>query len=302
MDENVVFNQYALEKILSMLGKLSDGIDLLTLMGDENQSNIMKKLTSMDSKIDEIRGMLSQLVNDFSELKKENRDIEQKIYLMNSKLSKLEQRVPSDEFEAYSSMAQRQYDNWDALEPLTKRFIPLAEYLYSQLQKLEDPDYSPVIIELCRAIENEFLLKIFRKYTLDLIDRYNDSDSLSDFLSDDRSSRELSQKTGVFAKAITRASRTLSPEYTLGQMNTILSLCGDSSIVSRSPLLQDFIEYLRNNMEAAELLDSDYISKINAIVNNYRNPSAHPEYMPREKAEECKDIMPERIDYLMDCV
>ena len=302
MDENVVFNQYALEKILSMLGKLSDGIDLLTLMGDENQSNIMKKLTSMDSKIDEIRGMLSQLVNDFSELKKENRDIEQKIYLMNSKLSKLEQRVPSDEFEAYSSMAQRQYDNWDALEPLTKRFIPLAEYLYSQLQKLEDPDYSPVIIELCRAIENEFLLKIFRKYTLDLIDRYNDSDSLSDFLSDDRSSRELSQKTGVFAKAITRASRTLSPEYTLGQMNTILSLCGDSSIVSRSPLLQDFIEYLTNNMEAAELLDSDYISKINAIVNNYRNPSAHPEYMPREKAEECKDIMPERIDYLMDCV
>jgi len=302
MDENVVFNQYALEKILSMLGKLSDGIDLLTLMGDENQSNIMKKLTSMDSKIDEIRGMLSQLVNDFSELKKENRDIEQKIYLMNSKLTKLEQRVPSDEFEAYSSMAQRQYDNWDALEPLTKRFIPLAEYLYSQLQKLEDPDYSPVIIELCRAIENEFLLKIFRKYTLDLIDRYNDRDSLSDFLSDDRSSRELSQKTGVFAKAITRASRTLSPEYTLGQMNTILSLCGDSSIVSRSPLLQDFIEYLRNNMEAAELLDSDYISKINAIVNNYRNPSAHPEYMPREKAEECKDIMPERIDYLMDCV
>lgn len=302
MDENVVFNQYALEKILSMLGKLSDGVDLLTLMGDENQSNIMKKLTSMDSKIDEIRGMLSQLVNDFSELKKENRDIEQKIYLMNSKLTKLEQRVPSDEFEAYSSMAQRQYDNWDALEPLTKRFIPLAEYLYSQLQKLEDPDYSPVIIELCRAIENEFLLKIFRKYTLDLIDRYNDRDSLSDFLSDDRSSRELSQKTGVFAKAITRAFRTLSPEYTLGQMNTILSLCGDSSIVSRSPLLQDFIEYLRNNMEAAELLDSDYISKINAIVNNYRNPSAHPEYMPREKAEECKDIMPERIDYLMDCV
>lgn len=302
MDENDVFNQYALEKILSMLGKLSDGIDLLTLMGDENQSNIMKKLTSMDSKIDEIRGMLSQVVNDFSELKKENRDIEQKIYLMNSKLTKLEQRVPSDEFEAYSSMAQRQYDNWDALEPLTKRFIPLAEYLYSQLQKLEDPDYSPVIIELCRAIENEFLLKIFRKYTLDLIDRYNDRDSLSDFLSDDRSSRELSQKTGVFAKAITRASRTLSPEYTLGQMNTILSLCGDSSIVSRSPLLQDFIEYLRNNMEAAELLDSDYISKINAIVNNYRNPSAHPEYMPREKAEECKDIMPERIDYLMDCV
>lgn len=85
-------------------------------------------------------------------------------------------------------------------------------------------------------------------------------------------------------------------------MNTILSLARDASLVSQSPLMQDFVEYLSDNTESRRLLASEYIDKVNAIVNNYRNPSAHPEHMPREKAEKCKDIMPDRLDYLMECV
>lgn len=54
---------------------------------------------------------------------------------------------------------------------ITRKFIPSEEYLYSKLQKYDKPDYSTVILELCRAIKNEFLLKIFRKYTLDLIEK-----------------------------------------------------------------------------------------------------------------------------------
>lgn len=85
-------------------------------------------------------------------------------------------------------------------------------------------------------------------------------------------------------------------------MNTILSLARDARLVSQSPLMQDFVEYLSDNTESRRLLASEYIDKVNAIVNNYRNPSAHPEHMSREKAEKCKDIMPDRLDYLMECV
>jgi hypothetical protein len=30
--------------------------------------------------------------------------------------------------------------------------------------------------------------------------------------------------------------------------------------------------------------------------------SAHPEIMELNKAQQCKEIMPERIDYLLDCI
>ena len=73
-------------------------------------------------------------------------------------------------------------------------------------------------------------------------------------------------------------------------------------MVTASPLLQDFEAYLNNNTEAASLLDPAYIQKINDIVNKYRNPSAQPDFMSIQKANECREVMPERIDYLMECV
>ncbi len=155
-------------------------------------------------------------------------------------------------------------------------------------------------MELCRAIENEFLLKIFREYTLDLVGRKGTN--LDSFLATDRASFELKDKTGQFVKAVSKAARTKKPEYTLGQMNTILSITGDSQIVAKSPLLKDFVDYLKDNTEVNDLLDSKYIKKINDIVNKYRNPSAHPEFMSLEKANECREIMPDRLDYLMECV
>ena len=85
-------------------------------------------------------------------------------------------------------------------------------------------------------------------------------------------------------------------------MNAILSMLKEEEIVTASPLLQDFKSYLNDNTEAAMLLDYGYIKKINDIVNKYRNPSAHPDFMSIEKADECREVMPDRIDYLMECV
>lgn len=143
-------------------------------------------------------------------------------------------------------------------------------------------------------------MKIFRKYTLDLVGRKGSN--LDTFHATDRASFELKDKTGPFVKAVAKAARTRKPEYTLGQMNTILSITGDSQIVAKSPLLKDFVDYLKENTEVNNLLDSKYIKKINDIVSKYRNPSAHPEFMSIEKANECREIMPDRLDYLMECV
>jgi len=126
---------------------------------------------------------------------------------------------------------------------LTRKFIPIAEYLFSKLQKCKCTDYSPVIIELCRAIENELLLKLFKKYTLDLINKIG-KENLDDFLHKDKSDKFLCNKTGIFVKAIKKAVRTHSPQYTLGQMNAILSMMKEEKIISNSTLMKDFKIYL----------------------------------------------------------
>lgn len=303
-----IASKYSAETLSAFAQNYGDLFQLLLLYAEENEKHqseikndideIKKTTNAINNKVDAILEKIGGLEQAFLDLKNENRDIEQKIVLMTSKLSKLE--FNDDDLDDYYAMSQSVYSNWEEFDSLTKQFIPLAEYLYSKLQKYEKTDYSPVILELCRAIENEFLIKIFRKYTLDLVSRKEGK--IDDFLMVDRASYELKDKTGQFVKVVSKASKNKKPEYTLGQMNTILSFVGDSSLVKKSPLLKDFQEYLKKNTEAKRLLDINYTKKINDIVNKYRNPSAHPEFMTMEKANECREIMPERLDYLIDCI
>ena len=285
-----------LQLLLKSVGDLKKGQNDLTAEVLE----IKQTTADINLKIDNVLEKLTIIENDFADLKAERRDLEQKIILMISKLQKLEDSISDEDIEDYRELAKKLYANWESLDVLTKRFIPLAEYLYSKLQKYAKADYSPVILELCRAIENEFLLKIFGKYTLDFIRRKGRE--LNRFLSTDRSTPDLTSKTGQFVKAISKAARTGKPEYTLGQMNAILSMLKDEKTVFDSPVLQDFKSYLNDNTEVSMLLDSDYIKKINDIVNKYRNPSAHPDFMSIEKADECREVMPDRIDYLIECI
>ena len=312
-----ISQNYSGEMLLALLkqldektGKVYDIVQLLLMSAEDNEGvqkalladlqDVKRGTSEINAKLDVVLEQLNRIEKDFADLKTEQRDIEQKLTLMLLKLSKLEEAVSEEEIVDYRTLAQSLYANWDALDALTKRFIPLAEFLYSKLQKYDRPDYSPVILELCRAIENEFLMKIFSRYTLDLVRR--EGKGLNGFLASDRADSYLTNKTGQFVKAISKAARTNKPEYTLGQMNTILSLLNDEQTVNASPLLQDFKSYLSEHTEATSLLDSDYILQINEIVNKYRNPSAHPEFMSLQKANECREIMPERLDYLMDCV
>ncbi|TXR78299.1 hypothetical protein [Bacillus sp. BF9-10] len=292
MNEDLLF-------ILDILGEIQEKLDVqgVNLDGiNQEVEGLQGYRKRMEEKIDNIGKKLSDLLINFDELKTETRGFEEKIVLMNLKLERIEQHIDAEDLEDYYLLSQSNYCNWDMLDDLTQKFIPIAEYLFSKLQKLSDADYSPVILELCRAIENEFLVKIFRKYTLDLINRQGEN--IHRFLVDD----SRSNTTWVFAKVVKKAIRTQKPEYTLGQMNTILSLLKQADVLSGSPLLHDFENYISTEYDSRNLLSTAYMAKISQIVSDYRNPSAHPEYMDFEKAKECKDIMPERIDYLIDCL
>jgi hypothetical protein len=290
---------FIIDLLGEVLTKSDSNTDLLNLLKN-GQGRIESSQERIEGKIDTIIEQMQTLLSSFQELKLDVRNIDEKFKLMDLKLDRLARNIDVAELEDYYALSQGLYNYWDELDELTRKFIPVSEYLFSKLQKLKDPDYSPVIIELCRAIENEFLLKIFRKYTLDIISRKGRS--LDTFLCKDKTDMVLSKKMSIFVKVINTASRTHNPEYTLGQMNTILSLLNQNNIVALSPLLQDFKEYLLRETKVEELLNIRYMTSINDLVRDYRNPSAHPEFMELQKAKDCKEIMPERLDYLMGCI
>lgn len=290
-------------------GSFSDlhgSLDLLIMAAEESEDREKKLLKGQEeiitgqqdiqTKLDLILERISSLISDFNECKKEYRGIEEKLLLLSNRLQKMEGLITDEELVDYTAISQNAYENWDQLDRKSKKFIPVAEYLYSMLQKIDNPDFAPVIIELCRAIENEFLLKLFRKYAFDLLKRKGNG--LNTFLSNDLAD----VNTSTFAGAVRRASKRNEFSFTLGQMNTVLSLLQSNETVQRSDLLKDFSRYIQDNMEAKQLLRQTYIQQINTLVNDYRNPSAHPELMDKEKARRCKDIMPERIDYFLNCV
>ena len=311
MDERAAFSQEMILKAL--MNRVNENTDLLNLLLQSaeyteegisqisgNVKTIKTNTEQINDKLDVMLEKIERLEQAFSELKDETREVDQKIILMSGKLDRIEKSIDKEELEDYYALCQSLYNNWDALDDLTRRLIPVAEYLFSSLQRYNKPDYSPVILELCRAIENEFLLKIFTRYSMDVIRRKGSR--LDAFLATDKASGFLKNKTGMFVKALTKSARTRKPEYTLGQMNTIMSLVNDTSLLSESPLLQDFRDYLEQETVINDLLNVQYIRKINDLVEKYRNPAAHPGFMSLDKAQRCKDIMPDRLDYLMDCL
>lgn len=303
------YSEEALSTLLSQPGMVGL-LELLIMSAEDNElfkkemrsgvADIIQRTRSIDAKVDTILNKLTVIESEFKDIKSQIRGVEEKISLMTSKLARLENSISDEEIEDYRILAESLYSEWDSLDELTRKFIPLAEYLYSQLQKIDGADYAPVIIELCRALENEFLLKVFKKYTIDLIGRKRNK--LDSFLAVDRSSKFLSDKTNEFVKAISKASNKHKVEYTLGQMNKILSMLSDNSIIAESPLLRDFDDYLHYNTEAKRLLDPEYMKKISDLVKDYRNPSAHPDLMNVQKANKCREFMPDRIDYFVSCV
>ena len=157
-----VVEQYSNEALFLLIKKMSERndqvLDIVQLLmmsaedGENNQKAILNGLSEIkqtteeiNSKVDIVLEKLNGLEREFTDLKKENRDLEQKITLMTAKLSKLD--IQGEELEDYYALSQSLYSNWDELDALTKKFIPLAEYLYSKLQKYDKPDYSPVRLE-----------------------------------------------------------------------------------------------------------------------------------------------------------
>ncbi len=315
MQENVEFAREGISAFIpllmgaSILAKLQEVLDSQTEMSKtltghtERFGRIDNTLASIHAQNDAILEKMDKLQEDFLSIKNESRKTAEVLIRLSIKLDKLEDSISEDEFDEFYALAEYNYNCWEDLDQLTKKFIPLSEFLYSKLQKYKNPDYSPVIIELCRALENEFLIKIFAKFTNYILKKYP-GQKVFVFLRKDLENPYIANRVKVFADAIKKASRSKSGKvvFTLGQMNIIVSLMKEPNLVAQSQLLKEFDVFLDKETAKERLLKKSYTEQISEIVKDYRNPSAHSEYMTLDKATKCKEFMPDRMDYLINCV
>lgn len=252
---------------------------------------------SVDRKIDLVLQALEQLQSEVEDIRKTDRSMEEKIQLISSKvdqrLRNLNETI-KDDIQAYRDMLKRMISHWDDLDPLSQEFLPFAEYLYDKLAKMEDADFSPVILQYCRSLENELLQKLFVGFCLYL---YEKEKNLKVFLAADFQN----ENTKRFAQPIyERRNKPKDIQFTLGAMRLVLVLAKREEIVETSPLLKEFRYYLKHAFREQFILTDEYIKQLQKIVDEYRNKCAHPYKLGKEKASQCRDMVPQCLNRLLE--
>jgi hypothetical protein len=268
-----------------------------------NQQEHTLKLTKIESKIDDIKTVILNLHNDFKDIQNLPRDIEEKILRLNKKL---EEQISNLHFEqkkidTYIKEIKNWFDYYDILESKSQKYLPEAEYIFDHISKLDNPDYSPFILQYCRALENELLSKIFRAYVQCLLDKNVVFDEKFAWdLGKKESGKPNDENTLRLSKHIQKCLTKNTEDwfFELGTMEVNLRYLTGRTI-ERSPLLQDLKEFILDRFEK-ELLNIEYLDEIKTIIKDFRNQSAHPNLMDTEKAIEFHKQIKECLINLME--
>lgn len=269
----------------------------------QNHSDVMSTMGRIENKVDDVKSILTELVFDFNSIKKLPREIDDRINRLNQNLdSKLNELISDQkQLDFYITEIKRWFVFYDLLETKSKKYLPEAEYIFDHISKLENPDYSPFILQYCRALENELLKKIFRAYVQSLIDR--EIDITKEFEWDfgrKESGKPNNDNTFKLAKHIQRCLKKSEEEwfFELGSMEVNLRyLTGKTA--GKSPLLIDLKSFVLDRFEQ-EILNIEYLDEIKTIIRDYRNQSAHPNLIDTEKAVKFHKEMKECLISLME--
>jgi hypothetical protein len=248
---------------------------------EEHLQGISKQITDVHTAIKEMESSLKEIKN----LPREDEDKLRRIYKsIDEKLASLSDGEKDITF--YQDEVKHWFDYWELLDEASKKFLPSAEYLFDSISRVGSEDYSPFIIQYCRALENELLKKMFESYHTDIKERF-DFVKIKELTNTDITNS--GSKANVFAKFVLKDNA----KYTLGQMKWVIALTKTGgSTLDTSPLVMDFRMYILRYYQD-EILEKEYINLIGKISDEYRNKSAHPYIMTLDTAKECQVLIRE---------
>ena len=245
---------------------------------NEQFGKIEASLNGLHQKVDNMARALSTIAIEIGSVKESSREDEEKLAQIEAKLDRFVETSATEQrtLREFVVVVQRWLCDWDSLEQLTQIFLPSAEQIYDLLQRNETCDYSPFVVQYCRAFENEILIKLFHAYSNDLIMRKAE---IPDFVA----MAKGNQNTKTFAKILS----TKQLKYTLGEMSFIMSLIapGGSTLASVR-LLQDFREFVISSF-GEQIAEKPFLDQIKRINETFRTKSAHPYLISKSDADQC---------------
>jgi hypothetical protein len=255
---------------------------------------IKNDIKQIDRNMEKVLELVIDLADDIGAIKNTPLDIEEKLALISDKLDEIPTKTK--EVERFISIVQKWLNfDWEKLDDYSKSFLPSAEYLYSEIANYPNADFSPFVLQYCRALENELLKKIFHAYIENLRSRKHFENS--DFNEDLRNFT-----TKKFTNRIKYCLTTTDKKkwnFELGTMLFILNKLNEPAIVSQSPILSDFKEFISNTLDE-NLLESSLLVELDYIKKTYRNKSAHPDYISAAEAKQGKEDIRDAINHLLE--
>lgn len=231
--------------------------------------------------------------DDFSSLKKKDEDPDVKISQYAQKLDALKDAIGKKDFQEHMWACEADYgEAWHRLDPMTQSLIATASVLFDLMSPgFGELDFSPIVIEFCRAFENEMKGKLF--------DGFVKQEENSPLLNEKKGDGAFPSKDDkILFRAIEQDVREGSFFLSLGEMVNLLK----GILVSRGQtyLLNDLKPYLeRSGWYVAGLCADEFIRESKKYTFDYRNSSAHPHILGRGVAESCQKDTKSEIDYLL---
>lgn len=283
---------------------------LWELMGKVQQISLdieaIKETTERtEEKIDIIVDLVTNLNKEFVNIKNKPFEIEEKLTLFNKELDekiKDLQNQNKGQLDKYIDLVKTwlSYD-WEKLEYLSKQFLPSAEFIFSQLSDLTYTDYSPFIVQYCRALETELLNKVFKAY-IDELKAKNTSIEVEfawDF-ENKENGQPNNKNTLRFAKHIKKCLDLDRSQwfFELGTMEVNLRyLTGKTS--KKSPILTDLKKFLLTYFEE-NILELEFLNELKRITNEYRNRAAHPNIITLDEAKKGRKEIQELLKQFLE--
>lgn len=260
---------------------------------DNRFDRVESQLEIVNKKLDDLLSLLTELKTDFEQIQRLPREDEEKLFKLCQKIDAKLNAVFNKEhqtIEGYIEEIKRWLDLWELLDLQSQKFLPIAEFIFDELSKLEDADYAPFVVQYCRTLENEILKKLFENYHsagLEGVDR------------EELVKSEIeNSKTGKFAQMVKRNRIS----YTLGDMNFIMALLKQGgNTLAESPLLQHFRTFTISYFDE-KIVEAEFLKDVNKITNDFRNKAAHPYSISIDLAKECQRLLRKSLNVFLESV
>lgn len=231
---------------------------------------VMKEMLSKN--IDKIFAVIKEAVNVGGEEFVDQHQLQTEIY------SRLDGLTPPD-VSVFEGRVRSAIKDAKRLEKQSLDYLISGEFLNDTIITQMVDDFSPVVLQMSRAVESELQLKIFKPFTNFIRSEHPNIQATypEDFRDTD---------TKQFAEML-QNNRT---SYTLGQMHFILKVTGTKEAYENSLLAQDFHDYIIENFDP-DLSRKEFLDDVFELQKKYRNRSAHVDVLTRDQANACKGLV-----------